>query len=131
MFDFFPLRALTSTLLYIFITDTPTLPWGPTPPMLVFITFVHLWGFFCSLLCLYLILFFSSSFCYIYIYIYFPVAVSEANWKPSPAIRGSLYLQLSIWIVVVNLEKGKFRVAADAAYSCPGGSWCHVVNLAP
>lgn len=26
--------------------------------------------------------------------------------KPSPAIRGSLYLQLSIWIVVVNLEKG-------------------------
>lgn len=29
-----------------------------------------------------------------------------SSWKPSPAIRGSLYLQLSIWIVVVNLEKG-------------------------
>lgn len=54
----------------------------------------------------------NSSIIGIYILstVFFPFLFFCLYWwssrKPSPAIRGSLYLQLSIWIVVVNLEKG-------------------------
>lgn len=54
----------------------------------------------------------NSSIIGIYILstVFFPFLFFCLYWwssrKPSPAIRGSLYLQLSIWIVVVNLDKG-------------------------